>query len=625
MRRAVIQNLRTFRRPTPRKAIKNLRISGSQHASFQRSIASQRSQQPQQPMRWGRRISIPAALGVAAAGSYYAYQRSGAQSAVGLDGSPSNGLQSRGTATAAATAYSSVQHSPIGVHDAEVPEAVRKALIVEQGQLFTAQIPADQPISKETDYSGRKVLEMLTPDQATAKLRTNEESYLVGRGEGVVRYDVVQIPSNDPIEDDHVEKIVEVPDTTAAAGDGKTRSDWMFWGVFDGHAGWTTSAKLRQTLVSYVARELNATYKSALSDPKLTFPTADAVDAAIKKGFVKLDHEITHDSVQKVLKSQSKVVAAEILAPALSGSCALLSFYDSRSKELRVACTGDSRAVLGRRGSSGKWTATALSVDQTGGTPSEDARLRAEHPGEPYVTMNGRILGGLEPSRAFGDAIYKWSKETQDKMKSSYFGRSPSKYLKTPPYVTAEPVITTTKVDPASGDFVVMATDGLWEMLTNEEVVGLVGQWLEKQASTTSTSNSSNGGWLQSWFSSQKANSLPIEHHDEGSSAGQRAPIRQQQWGVPTGQDQRFVVEDKNAATHLVRNALGGKDQDMLSALLTLPSPYSRRYRDDLTVQVIFFGEGQGNGMVELNKEASATANGSTGTNGSGNGVKAKL
>ena len=495
-----------------------------------------------------------------------------------------------------------------------MPEAVRKALIVEQGQLFTAQIPADQPISKETDFSGRKVLEMLTPEQASAKLRTNEESYLVGRGEGVVRYDVVQIPSNDPIEDDHVEKIVEVPNTTAAALDEKASSDWMFWGVFDGHSGWTTSAKLRQTLVSYVARELNATYKSALQDPKLTLPAADAIDAAIKKGFTKLDNEITHESVQKVLKAQSKVVAAEILAPALSGSCALLSFYDSKSKELRVACTGDSRAVLGRRGNSGKWTATALSVDQTGGTPSEDARLRAEHPGEPYVTANGRILGGLEPSRAFGDAIYKWSAETQEKMKKQFFGRSPSKHLKTPPYVTAEPVVTRTTIDPANGDFVVMATDGLWEMLTNEEVVGLVGQWLETQKSTA-TSSTSNG-WLQSLFSSQKP-SLPIEHHDQGDSSGQRAPLRQQQWGIPSG-EQRFVVEDKNAATHLVRNALGGKDKDMLSALLTLPSPYSRRYRDDLTVQVIFFGEQQGNGKVELNKEASATANGSA-------GVKAKL
>ena len=620
MRRAIVQNLRTFRRPTPRKALKTLRISGANNVSFQRSIASRNLRPPHSSMQF-RRLSGPLALGVGAGAIYYGYQNGFGQTDAAPSATSLAGSQARAYSNTPSVSYAASSTSPVdGLSSSQVPEAVRKALIVEQGQLFTAQIPADVPISKETDHSGRKVLEMLTPEQADAKLRTNEESYLVNRGEGVVRYDVVQIPSNDPIEDDHVEKIVEVPGSTAAAEPGKTSSDWMFWGVFDGHAGWTTSAKLRETLVSYVARELNKTYKAALQDPQLTYPTADSVDAAIKNGFVKLDHEIVNESVQKVLKQQSKRVAAELLAPALSGSCALLSFYDSRSKEFRVACTGDSRAVLGRRGPSGKWTATALSEDQTGGTPSEDARLRAEHPNEPYVTANGRILGGLEPSRAFGDAVYKWTKETQDKMKKSFFGRSPSKHLKTPPYVTAEPVVTTTKVDPTKGDFVVLATDGLWEMLSNEEVVGLVGQWLEKQASTSKSASA--GGWLQSWFSTQKA-SLPVDHHDSGANGGQRAPIRQQQWGVESGKDERFVVEDANAATHLVRNALGGKDKDMISALLTLPSPYSRRYRDDLTVQVIFFGNGENSGSVELNKEASATA-----ANGGAHGVegvKAKL
>lgn len=623
MRRAIVQTLRTFRRPTPRKALKTLRISGSNNVSFQRSIAS-RNLRPLHSSMQFRRLSAPLALGVGAGAIYYAYQNGLGQSgsAVSPPATGLTGSQARAYSGSSSAAYATSSASPVdGLDSNQVPEAVRKALIVEQGQLFTAQIPADVPISKETDSSGRKVLEMLTPEQASAKLRTNEESYLVNRGEGVVRYDVVQIPSNDPIEDDHVEKIVEVPDSTAASEPGKTSSDWMFWGVFDGHAGWTTSAKLRETLVSYVARELNTTYKAALQDPKLTYPTADSVDAAIKNGFVKLDHEIVHDSVQKVLKAQSKRVAAELLAPALSGSCALLSFYDSRSKEFRVACTGDSRAVLGRRGASGKWTATALSEDQTGGTPSEDARLRREHPNEPYVTANGRILGGLEPSRAFGDAVYKWSADVQQKMKQSFFGRTASKHLKTPPYVTAEPVVTTTKVDPTKGDFVVLATDGLWEMLSNEEVVGLVGQWLEKQASSSKTTSSASS-WLQSWFSSQKA-SLPVDHHDEGANGGQRAPIRQQQWGVESGKDDRFVVEDTNAATHLVRNALGGKDKDMISALLTLPSPYSRRYRDDLTVQVIFFGNGEKSGNVELNKEASATA--SNGGPHGVEGIKAKL
>lgn len=327
-------------------------------------------------------------------------------------------------------------------------------------------------------------------------------------------------------------------------------------------------------LISYVARELNSTYKAAATDPSVLTPSSETIDAAIKQGFVRLDHDIVHANVDKVFKANSRRVAAELLAPALSGSCALLSFYDSQSQNLKVAVTGDSRVVLGRRGPSGKWTATALSEDQTGGTPSEIKRLQAEHPGEPYVTRNGRILGQLEPSRAFGDAVYKWSKEVQDKIKGQFFGRTPSPLLKTPPYVTAEPIVTTTKIDPSQGDFIVMATDGLWEMLSNEEVVGLVGQWVEQQQSGASNSKA----WLQGWFSFDSQKKLPVEAAHDSTSAGQRRPIRQQQYDITDGES-RFVVEDKNAATHLVRNAMGGKDKDMLCALLTLPSPYSRRYR----------------------------------------------
>jgi pyruvate dehydrogenase phosphatase len=310
-------------------------------------------------------------------------------------------------------------------------------------------------------------------------------------------------------------------------------------------------------------------------------PLPEAIDAAIKNGFLRLDDEIVNDSVAKVMQAKSKRVAAELLAPALSGSCALLSFYDSKSKMLRVACTGDSRAVLGRRGANGKWIAVPLSEDQTGGTKSEADRLRKEHPGESQVVMNGRILGGLEPSRAFGDAVYKWKTDVQEKLKQSFFVRSPNKLLRTPPYVTAEPVVTTTKMQPDKGDFVVMATDGLWEMLTNEEVVGLVGQWLEEEHihSRAANSTSTSAEWLKSWFGVDNRQ-LPVEASgSNGDGSGQRAPIRQQQWGVTTALNKRFVVKDKNVATHLVRNALGGKDEDQLCALLTLPSPFSRRFR----------------------------------------------
>lgn len=189
------------------------------------------------------------------------------------------------------------------------------------------------------------------------------------------------------------------------------------------------------------------------------------------------------------------------------------------------------------------------------------------------MVRNGRILGGLEPSRAFGDATYKWTREVSERLKQSFFGRTPSQLLKTPPYVTAEPVVTTTQIDPSKGDFVVMATDGLWEMLTNEEVVGLVGQWIEMQSE-----NGNGKSWASMFTSQQKG--LPVEQGPgKKDKDGQKTPIRQQQWGVKGGENDRFVVEDKNVATHLVRNALGGKDKDMVCALLTLPAPYSRRYR----------------------------------------------
>ncbi|KAJ5909018.1 hypothetical protein N7495_001700 [Penicillium taxi] len=528
-----------------------------------------------------RRFSLALISTVVASGAWYAYQGNGSAQSLAT--------QVRGFASNAVSyAYADSPSGP-----------TRRPVLVNNAQFSTTAIPKDQPLSKTTDDSDRRVLNRLTPEQATEKLRKDEESYLVNRGNGVVRYDLVQVPSNSPIEDDHAELVVEVP-SSAAAGEA---SDWNFWAVFDGHSGWTTSAKLRNVLIAYVARELNATFEAAAADPSKLVPSSEAIDAAIKQGFMRLDHEIVNESVEKVFKANSRRVAAELLAPALSGSCALLSFYNSQSKDLKVAVAGDSRAVLGRRGPNGKWTATALSEDQTGGTPSEVKRLREEHPDEPSVTRNGRILGQLEPSRSFGDAFYKWSKEVQDKIKGQFFGRTPHPLLKTPPYVTAEPVITTTKIDPSQGDFLVLATDGLWEMLSNEEVVGLVGQWLEEEKNKAAAG--SNKAWLQSWFGFDNQGKLPVEEAHDASGEGQRRPIRQRQYDI-AGAASRFVVEDKNAATHLVRNAMGGKDKDMVCSLLSLPSPYSRRYRDDLTVEVIFFGHGDDSRTIEVNKEASA-------------------
>lgn len=132
-----------------------------------------------------------------------------------------------GNSTQISRAYSSKTTGASGA------APTRSILVIGQDELHTGTYVGEGPISKSTGDDGRKVVEMLTPEQATQKLRKTEQSYFVNRGHGVLRYDLVQLPSNDPIEDDHAEKIVEIPGRAAENGG---VSDWMFWGVFDGHA-----------------------------------------------------------------------------------------------------------------------------------------------------------------------------------------------------------------------------------------------------------------------------------------------------------------------------------------------------------------------------------------------------
>jgi len=143
--------------------------------------------------------------------------------------------------------------------------------------------------------------------------------------------------------------------------------------------------------------------------------------------------------------------------------------------------------------------------------------------------------------------------------------------LETPPYLTAEPVITTTQISPESGDFLIMASDGLWDFLTNEQAVALIGEWLKVNDPSTVPSPDSQ---------------TPL--HDEQqiqedrrreSRRGGKPPTKAAYTGVAYVDEKNFVVKDENAATHLARNALGGANEDLLRGLLTVPPPYSRNLR----------------------------------------------
>ena len=54
-----------------------------------------------------------------------------------------------------------------------------------------------------------------------------------------------------------------------------------------------------------------------------------------------------------------------------------------------------------------------------------------------------------------------------------------------------------------------------------------------------------------------------------------------------------WAFVDDNVSAHLIRNAFGGGEEKSLRRMLSIPAPYSRRYRDDITVTVVWWEEGK--------------------------------
>lgn len=391
-------------------------------------------------------------------------------------------------------------------------------------------------------------------DEVTRIISQEAYSCHVRNITGVNRYDGAQLASNSPCEDHFTHGKFPSP-----RDDG---SPWMAWAVFDGHSGWQTADLLKKQLLPFVRNSLTHV-KSASRDDSVP---EEVVQRAIIEGFVNLDDSIIKTAVDTSQSKEPLQDKVKKLAPAYAGSCALLSLYDPAASELHVACTGDSRAVLGQKRPDDKWEAIPLSVDQTGHDKEEVARLNKEHPGEENITKDGRVLG-ITVSRAFGDGRWKWPLEFQQDLKQKFNGPSPltpTYDVRTPPYLTAAPVVTSTKIDPSKPSFLILATDGLWDMLSNQQAVDLVRKWIESRAVEKSTSKP------------DRAN----EPFDFG-----------QFWKGVNWKfvEERTTVQDDNVAVHLMRNSLGGNSHELIAGRLAFSSPFSRRIRDDITIQVIFF------------------------------------
>lgn len=342
------------------------------------------------------------------------------------------------------------------------------------------------------------------------------------------------------------------------------------YGIFDGHSGPYASKYVAGNLLN----EMKKTY--SLENGKWSYWLKsfykDTFDDVVRHSFLNLDHKMISEPL-KALEKRDFQLAAKTLPTALNGSCALLAMYNPSNRLLKTALTGDSRAVFGMMDKNHQWHAYTLTKDQTGANEDEAQRIRSEHPTDPPdIVQRGRVLG-YEPSRTFGDAVTKWSKDVQVKLKEAFYVNRHNPLLNTPPYLTAEPVVSTIKVPKRSSAFLVLGCDGLFEWLTDKQVVELVGDWLSTYHPNIQQSN------------------LPVIEHDllgSDSKESNKLAIRPQMlnWG-----ELKKTVADPNAATHLIRNALGGADAEKVALFAGIPAPLSRRHRDDISCTVVFFDE----------------------------------
>ena len=215
------------------------------------------------------------------------------------------------------------------------------------------------------------------------------------------------------------------------------KTKYNFYGIYDGHAGDECSEYLKNTL-----------HKKFLTKPNI-FSNFQNFKKKSKKIFEKTDKDFLEISKTKKYNS---------------GSCALILLQHQKS--LYLINTGDSRAILSQK--TGKTTkiltqdhkpektAEKTRIFQNGGYLYASSTHLIKNDEEKVVKGPIRVFPGrLTISRAFGDI----------KAKNEDFGGRSGVLI-------VEPECFEYSVE--NVDFVVLGSDGLFESLSNEEVVGFV-------------------------------------------------------------------------------------------------------------------------------------------------------
>ncbi|KAI3850788.1 hypothetical protein MKW98_030848 [Papaver atlanticum] len=214
----------------------------------------------------------------------------------------------------------------------------------------------------------------------------------------------------------------------------------VFCGVFDGHGknGQVASRLVRSWLPGLILNQ-----KKAISSLDLVF-NKDCVEEWSKACV----------GAYKVMDKELKL--QENLDCSCSGTTSVTVIR--QGEDLIIANLGDSRAVLGTRSENGELMAVQLTTDLKPSVPEEVERIQKSNgrvfalknePHIPRVWLPDQDFPGLAMTRAFGDFDLK------------DFG------------LTAIPQISHHHLN-INDKFVILASDGVWDVLSNQQVVSIV-------------------------------------------------------------------------------------------------------------------------------------------------------
>ncbi|KAI9393190.1 hypothetical protein POPTR_006G192600v4 [Populus trichocarpa] len=224
--------------------------------------------------------------------------------------------------------------------------------------------------------------------------------------------------------------------------------DATFIGVYDGHGGPDASRFISDHLFLNLMR--HARERGTISEEILRSAISSTED-----GFLTL--------VRRSCGIKPLIAAV--------GSCCLVGVIWRGT--LFVANLGDSRAVIGSLGRSNKIVAEQLTRDHNASMEEVRQELKSLHPDDSHIVVmkHGvwRIKGIIQVSRSIGDAYLKRPEFSLDPSFPRFHLPEPIRR----PVLTSEPSIYSRVLRP-NDKFVIFASDGLWEHLTNQEAVEIV-------------------------------------------------------------------------------------------------------------------------------------------------------